>query len=327
MEQLDGGAPRGVLLMTYGSPSSPSDVPRYLSAVRGGRTPDAELVTEFTRRYEVIGGSPLIERTVAQAAAVEAALGPGWRVRAAMRFSEPSLAAQLAALVAEGVRDVVAIVLSPQYSPLLMGGYARDLDAAVAALPGDQPRVTVAGAWFREPAFIEAMAIRIREGLDAATVDGGPMPPVLLTAHSLPRRVAESEPGYLDQLTESASLIATAAGLASESWTFCWQSAGHVPGEWMSPDFADLMPRLRDAGHASVLVAPIQFLSDHLEVLYDVDIGAKEQADAAGLRFARIRSLNDAPGLIEALARTARTAAAPADGPAARATPSPTPVA
>ncbi len=319
-EDADGATPQGVLLMTYGSPSSAADVPRYLTAVRGGRAPEADLIAEFTRRYEVIGGSPLIERTIAQAAAVEAVLGPGWLVRAAMRFSEPSIATQLAALAAADVRDVVAIILSPQYSPLLMGGYARDLDAALESLPGARPRVTVAGAWFREPSFIDAMAARIRDGLEAATVDGGAKPPVLLTAHSLPRRVAESEPAYLEQLSESARSIAASADLGPEEWTFCWQSAGHEPGEWMSPDFADLMPRLRAAGHESVLVAPIQFLSDHLEVLYDVDVGARAQADEAGLRFARISSLNDAPGLIEALAQTARSTAA---GAMAKASPTP----
>lgn len=308
-------APRGVLLMTYGSPRDADDVPRYLAAVRGGRAAEPELIAEFTRRYEVIGGSPLIERTAAQAAAVEATLGDGWQVRAAMRFSEPSIETTLAAMAADGVNDVVGIILSPQYSPLLMGGYERDLAAAREGIGTAAPRVTVAGAWFREPRFIAAMAERLGDGLAESERVGSPRPPVLLTAHSLPRRVAESEPDYLGQLEESARLIAKAAGLTANDWTFCWQSAGHEPGEWMSPDFADLMPRLREAGHRSVLVAPIQFLSDHLEVLYDVDVGAREQAEAAGLTFARIQSLNVAPGLIEALASVARrtAGAAPAE--------------
>ncbi len=126
--------------------------------------------------------------------------------------------------------------------------------------------------------------------------------PVLLTAHSLPRRVAEQEPEYLHQLDETATAIAHAAGLARERWHFCWQSAGHEPGEWMTPDFADLVPRLRDEGHRAVLVAPIQFLADHLETLYDVAIGAREQAEAAGMAFEQVRALNADPGLIEALA-------------------------
>ena len=140
--------------------------------------------------------------------------------------------------------------------------------------------------------------------------DAGHPVPVLLTAHSLPRRVADQEPEYLAQLEETATSIAHAAGLPPERWTFCWQSAGHEPGEWMKPDFADLMPKLAESGARSVLVAPVQFLADHLEILYDVDIGAREQAEHAGLGFARIRSLNTDPGLIEALAQVARRTAA-----------------
>jgi ferrochelatase len=126
--------------------------------------------------------------------------------------------------------------------------------------------------------------------------------PVLFTAHSLPRRVAEQEPAYLEQLRETAEAIADRAALTPDRWTFCWQSAGHEPGEWMKPDFADLMPELRRQGHDSVLVAPVQFLADHLEILYDVDIGAREQAEACGLAFRRIESLNADPQLADALA-------------------------
>jgi len=292
----------GVLLMTYGSPSSLDDVGRYLTAVRGGREPEPGLVDEFRRRYAVIGGSPLVELTLAQAAALEARLGSSMPVRAAMRFSEPSIETALRELAGLGVGDVVAIVLSPQYSPLLMGGYAAALEAARQAIGTAAPAVEVAGPWYREPAFVASLADRIREAL-AGIEDSEPeRVPVLLTAHSLPRRVAGREPGYLDQLRESAELVAGAAGLDPGRWTFCWQSAGHEPGEWMTPDFADLMPELRARGHRSVLVAPIQFLADHLEILYDIDVGAREQAEAAGLAFHRIASLNVAPLFIEALA-------------------------
>ncbi len=302
--------PHGVLLMTYGSPSSLDDVERYLTAVRGGREPDPELLVEFRRRYEVIGGSPLIARTEAQAAALERRLGGPWIVRAAMRFSEPSIESALRELAGLGVRGVVAIILSPQFSPLLMGGYTRAIDAAREALGSAAPAVTVADAWYREPALVEALATRIRTGLDELGSAPGREVPVLLTAHSLPRRVAEGEPDYLAQLADSARLVADAADLAPERWTFCWQSAGHEPGEWMAPDFADLMPELAGRGHDRVLVAPIQFLADHLEILYDVDIGAREQAESAGLRFARIASLNDDPQLTEAFAAIVERTAA-----------------
>jgi ferrochelatase len=223
-----------------------------------------------------------------------------------MRFSEPSIEASLRRLAADGVREVVGIVLSPQWSPLLMGGYARSVAAAREAIGPTAPDVVMREAWHLEPAFVGALAARIRSGLDALAAAGVESPPVLLTAHSLPRRVADQEPGYLDQLRVSAEAIAAAAGLPAGQWTFCWQSAGHEPGEWMTPDFKDLMPQLAAAGHRAVLVAPVQFLSDHLEILYDVDVGARVQAETAGLRFARIESLNADPGLIEAFAAVAR---------------------
>lgn len=295
-----------VLLMTYGSPSSLEDVPRYLRAVRGGRDPGEDVIAEFRRRYEVIGGSPLIGITAAQAAALEARLGGEAVVRAGMRFSSPNIADALAELAQAGADRVVAIVMSPQFSPLLMGGYGRAVNEAQAALGDHAPDVQVAGAWHTEPAFVEALANRIREGLERFPKLERANVPVLLTAHSLPRRVAEQEPAYLAQLQETATAVATAVGLPRDRWTFCWQSAGHEPGEWMKPDFADLMPELAAAGHRSVLVAPVQFLADHLEILYDIDVGAREQAEAAGLRFARIESLNVAPRFIDALANVAR---------------------
>jgi protoporphyrin/coproporphyrin ferrochelatase len=286
----------GVLLMTYGSPASLEDVPRYVRAVRGGREVPDEVVAEMRRRYELIGGSPLVEITRAQAAALEARLGAGWRARAGMRFSPPYIADVLGELADAGVRRVVAIVMSPQFSPLLMGGYGRALDEARSALGERAPEVRPAGAWHTEPAFIDALAARID-----ARRDGH----VLLTAHSLPRRVADQEPDYIDQLRQTARLVAERAGLGDDEWTFCWQSAGHEPGEWMKPDFAELMPQLAAAGHQAVLVAPVQFLADHLEILYDIDVGAREQAEAAGLRFARTGSLNTEPRFIDALAAIA----------------------
>jgi ferrochelatase len=292
----------GALLMTYGSPASleRGDIGAYLARVRGGREADDELLDEFTRRYRVIGGSPLIDITRAQARALSQELG--WRVEVGMRFSEPSIEAGLRELSASGVSDIAAIVLSPQYSPLLMGGYARAVHAARAAIGERAPRVTVAGAWHLQPAFIEGLADRVRTALRGAA---GSRPHVLMTAHSLPRRVANEEPEYLAQLEATAVAIATAAGLGRHEWTFCWQSAGHEPGEWMKPDFVDLMPEIAASGGSSALVVPVQFLADHLETLYDVDIGAREQAEEHAVAFARVSSLNDDPGLIRALAAVA----------------------
>jgi ferrochelatase len=297
----------GVLLMTYGSPASleRDDIRAYLSLVRGGREPEPELVDEFTRRYRVIGGSPLIEITRAQATALADRLG--WQVEIGMRFSDPSIFDGLSALARSGITRVAAIILSPQFSTMLMNGYSIAIRDALAALGDAAPEVVLAGAWHKQPALIEAIASRIAEAR-ARLPDQGSVP-ALLTAHSLPLRVARDEPDYVAQLRETAERVAARAGLANDRWQFCWQSAGHEPGDWMKPDFADLMPELASRGERAVIVAPIQFLADHLEILYDIDVGARQQAEAAGLAFQRIESLNTHPGLIEALASVATTTA------------------
>ncbi|MDQ3447610.1 MAG: ferrochelatase [Chloroflexota bacterium] len=306
---MTGGARLGALLMTYGSPTSLNDVAAYMTRVRGGREPEPELVTEFRRRYQVIGGSPLVAITCAQAEALEVELGGAIPVAPGMRFSEPTIEQTLRDLASRGVTRVAGIILSPQYSPLIMGGYGRAVDAAREAIEadgGEPPEVVMAGAWHRESGFVAALAGRIGESLARVPKEERDAVPVLLTAHSLPRRVADQEPDYLAQLEETASAVAADAGLERARWTFCWQSAGHEPGEWMKPDFADLMPDLAAKGHRRVLVAPVQFLSDHLEILYDIDIGAREQAEAAGLGFSRIESLNTDPRFISALAAVVR---------------------
>jgi len=299
----------GVLLMTYGSPHDLNDMSRYLTAVRGGRPVSDEVVAEFRRRYEAIGGSPLIPITQAQAAAVEKRLrgdGVDARAIAGMRFSEPTIAAGIGALADAGCGTVVGIIMSPQFSGMLMSGYERALNEAASALGPEAPQVRLAPAWYRNERFVEAVARRVDQGLDRLPAAERDRAPVLLTAHSLPRRVAEMEPEYLHQLRATAEVVAARAGLAPKRWHFCWQSAGHEPGEWMKPDFAELLPELRKEGHRSVLVAPIQFLADHLEVLYDIDIGARGLADEAGMAFARIESLNIMPEFVAALCGVAR---------------------
>ena len=168
------------------------------------------------------------------------------------------------------------------------------------------PDVAVAGAWHDEPAFVAALAGRLSAAL------AGSRPDEREARRSCSRPTAcragsrTASPDYLAQLRATAEAVAAAAGLAPERWTFCWQSAGHEPGEWMKPDFADLMPEIAATGGRSVLVAPVQFLADHLEILYDIDVGAREQAVASGLAFHRIESLNADPGLVDALASVAR---------------------
>jgi protoporphyrin/coproporphyrin ferrochelatase len=308
----------GVLLLTYGSPATLADVPQYLANVRGGRPiPDEELhelEAEFTRRYDLIGGSPLIARTREQATALQEELtrrfpdGPIFRTGIGMRFSEPSIAQAVREMAAAGVDRIVGIIMSPQYSPIIMSGYNRALDAAVAALGDDAPAVTMAGAWHDEPLFQEALAERVRQGLNRFPPEIRGRVPVLFSAHSMPKRVTDQEPEYIEQLRETARAIADRVGLPPLQWTFCYQSAGHEPGEWLKPDFKDIMPELAEAGHREVLMSPVQFLADHLEILYDIDHGAREEAEREGIAFARIESLNTSPLFIRALAAIAANA-------------------
>ena len=294
----------GVVLMTYGAPRDDADLPRYLAAVRGGREPSAELVAEMRHRYALIGGSPLVRITRAQAVAVEEELGDDYAVGAGMRYSEPSIDAAVQDLVERGAERILGICMSPQWSPRLMSGYA---DALGEAASRAGMASTTAPAWHREPAFIVASAERVLEALR----DADNTTAVVLTAHSLPKRVFESEPEYIAQLHETADLVASVSGLDRERWHWAYQSAGHTQEEWLRPDLKELFPKLAALGAREVLVVPVQFLADHLEVLYDLDIAAADEARAAGLRYRRVAMPNTQPAFIRALARIARATEVP----------------
>jgi ferrochelatase len=295
----------GVVLMTYGAPAGDADLPRYLAAVRGGHPASDDLVAEMRRRYARIGGSPLVRITRAQAAALEATLGDGSVCAAGMRFSDPTIADAARELVERGATHLSGIVLSPQWSPILMGGYVRALERAAA-----EQGVTwsVAESWHRTAGFVDALAELVR---DAAPANAA----VIFTAHSLPRRVFEAEPEYVGQLSETAELVAPRVPLAPAEWRWAYQSAGHTQEEWLRPDLKELFPEIAAGGRSEVLVVPVQFLSDHLEVLYDLDVAAADEARVAGLRYRRIQMPNTRPDFIRALAAVASSARpAPAGG-------------
>ena len=295
----------GVLLLTFGSAVTSADVPAYLRSVRGGREPSGELVAEFKRRFDLIGRSPLIDITLEQAAALERALversGQGsFRVAAGMLHSAPRVEDSLRLLAEAGVGSVIAIVLAPQYSPLILAGYQRSLDSCAPAVAPGVP-VRVAGAWHLSASWIDSLAGSVRTALASLSAAGRDRVGVVFTAHSLPRPVVDRDPGYLKQIDETISAVAERAALLPGDWTFAFQSAGHTPAEWLKPDLTDVMPRLRDSGVSEVLVVPVQFVADHLEILYDIDIAAAEQATAAGLGFHRIAMPNAGPGFTAAL--------------------------
>ena len=306
---MDEGGDRartGVLLLTFGSAVTAADVPVYLHSVRGGRDPSPEVVREFQRRFELIGRSPLIDITRAQATALAGALaarhGDGrFLVAAGMLHSAPRVGDALASLVDAGASEVLAVVLAPQYSPLVLGGYERAL-AACAPLVAPGVEVRIAGAWGALPSWIDTITAAVDEALDSLDPAAREAAGVVFTAHSLPRAVVERDPAYMAQIDETVAAVAQAVGLPRRRWAFAYQSAGHTPEEWLTPDLTEVLARMRGEGFEDVLVVPVQFVADHLEVLYDIDIAAADQAREAGIRFHRITMPNTSPRFITALA-------------------------
>jgi protoporphyrin/coproporphyrin ferrochelatase len=295
----------GVVLATFGSAVTADDVPAYLASVRGGREVPADLITEFRRRYDLIGRSPLIDITQAQCAALQTLLDSesdrgDTRVVAGMLHSDPSLTHALDTLASGGTRRIVVVALAPQYSPIILAGYER----AVASRRAEHPDVDVhiAGAWHLIPEWVAALAERVEQALGGLEAQVRDHIPIVFTAHSLPRPVVERDPGYITQLRDTASAVATRLGLDDSRWSFAYQSAGHTPEEWLTPDIKDLFPGFRAGGITEVLVVPLQFLADHLEILYDIDIAAGEEATAAGITMHRIELPNTQPTFIRALA-------------------------
>lgn len=296
-------SPTGVLLLTFGSAVTSADVPAYLSSVRGGREASPELVAEFRRRYDVIGRSPLIDITLAQAAALQELLdgqdGRGtFAVRAGMLHSDPRVPTAIDDLIGLGASRVIGIVLAPQYSPIILAGYERAANAAREAHA--ELDLRLAGAWHTVPEWVDSLALRLQEALHASGPSGTDMP-VIFTAHSLPESVVDRDPAYIDQLRDTAAAVAAGAGLAPKQWQFAYQSAGHTPEPWLAPDVKDLLPALHERGVRTVLVAPVQFLADHLEILYDIDVAAVDEARSLGIEMRRIAMPNASFELISAL--------------------------
>lgn len=297
----------GLLLMTYGSPSNKDDVRQYLTNIRQGREPSDELVEEFKKRYEIIGGSPLNEVTRDQAEGAARMLEDrldGREVKAyiGMHYWKPTIEDAIELMANDGITEAVAIIMSPQYSPILMKGYENDLDEALESVPS-APEVKLVKEWWDNEYYHRAVANRIHEALSDYPEDVRERVPLLLTAHSIPKRVDDEDPQYVEKLKKTADRIMEYVD--HDNWDFAYQSAGHTKEEWLKPDMTDLFPGFAEEGHENVLIAPFQFLADHLEILYDIDVEAKEQAEEENLNFKRIPSLNDHELLLESLADVA----------------------
>lgn len=292
--------------MSYGTPSGPDEIEAYYTHVRRGRPPTPEQLADLRARYQAIGGvSPLAARTAAQVAGLQQALDAveprRFRVFSASKHASPYIEDGVAEMAKAGVRDAVALVLAPHYSSLSVGQYFERVAAAV----DDSMGVTYVRDWYLEPVLIELLGDRVREALTRFPTDASVE--TVVTAHSLPARVLETDDPYPQQLQDTAAAVAKAVGLAEGTWRVAWQSAGRTPEPWLGPDVLEVV---RDAKADGVLVCPAGFVSDHLEILYDLDVQARGVAEKAGVQFERTASLNDDPRFLGMLADVVRVAAA-----------------
>ena len=304
---MSGGGPVGVLVMAHGTPSRPEDIEAFYTAIRRGRPPTPELLAELVGRYEALGGvSPLAERTRAQveglAAALEARAPGGFVVRYGSKYTSPTIEEGMAALEAEGVDTVVGLVLTPHQSSLGSGGYlSRAAEAA-----GEATRFVPVPSWYRATGFPELLAARTEAVLEQLAPSAGAGGTTLFfTAHSLPLRVvAEGDP-YPDQVRRSGEDVVALLGLDTRPgvrWDVAWQSAGRTADPWIGPDLLEEIRRVAGEGAGAVAVCAVGFVSDHLEVLYDLDIEAAAVAESVGVAFARTPSLTDDPAFLDVLA-------------------------
>ncbi len=297
----------GVLVMAHGTPSSPEGIEPFYTRIRRGSPPTPELLADLTRRYLAIGGtSPLSERTAAQVAGIATALetdAPGaFDVRYGSKFEPPLLEDAAESFRRDGFTKVVGIVLAPHSSSLSTEQY---MSRARTTL-GDDVSFIAIGAWYDAPGFLNLIAERVSDALATIPASRHETTEVIFSAHSLPEKVVELGDTYPEQLKESAVLAAAIAGVSS--FDVAWQSAGRTADPWLGPDILVSLREKRKQGFTDVVSCPIGFVSDHLEVLFDIDIEAQSVAREVGLNLVRTASLNDDPAFMAVLAGVIRTA-------------------
>jgi ferrochelatase len=276
--------------MAYGSPAGEAEIEAYYTHIRGGRKPSAKALDDLKARYRAIGGSPLTAITRAQATAIGKRLGlPSF---VGMKHAAPFVADGAAEATRAGVRRLVGLPLAPHYAEMSLGAYERSLQEA-----WDGELVFVRG-FHDHPAFIHAVRQLLAQSLDERRPER-----IFFTAHSLPARIVSEGDGYADQLLESCRLVA--AGMDLPEWEFAYQSASSTGEPWLGPD---LLTAIEKSGAGDVLVCPIGFVADHLEVLYDLDVEAQEFARQRDLRIRRTESFNVRPDFIAAMAEVVEDA-------------------
>lgn len=303
---------RGVLLMAYGTPDEPGQVEPYFRHIRGGRAVSPEAVLRLKERYEIVGGrTPLLDITYELRGAVERGLnaqshGARFRVYVGMKHWHPFIADVVARIAADGVSELIAVALAPHYSRMSIGGYRKALDAAIEKVV---PPIAVAfvDSWHLHPGFIHFMAQRVTESLALWPGSTREQVVTVFSAHSLPERIREWDDPYEEQLLASCHAVARLAGI--DHWRFAWQSAGDTGEQWLGPDIVEVLDILHRDGARHVLSVPIGFVSDHLEILYDIDHEAKNKADALGMTLRRTPMPNADPVFARVLASVVTEAA------------------
>jgi ferrochelatase len=295
----------GVLVMAHGTPERPDQLEAFFTKIRRGRPPTPEALADLRRRYDRIGGvSPLAHRTAAQVEGLREVLDGARSGRFLVAFgakhTDPSIEEGARALADQGVARVIGIVLTPHPSSVGAGEY---LERAAKALADAEPPVAFVpvDGWHESARFVELVATRVRAALgEAGSTATGGRNVVIFTAHSIPQRAVDAGDRYPEHVARSAASIARAAGV--DDWLVSWQSAGRTPEPWVGPDLLATLRELARTGVVGVVVCPVGFVADHLEVLYDIDVEARAVADEVGLTFARTESLNATPEFLCTLA-------------------------
>ncbi len=291
-----------VLLLAYGGPAQLADVPAYLADIRGGRPTPPALVEEFTERYRLIGGrSPLLDITQSLAERLQQKLD--LPVFIGMRHWHPYIKDTVAQMVTLGVTRATAICLAPHYSRMSIGAYRQRLDEALAA-PGADMAIDFVGSWHLQPEYLAGLAARARHTL--ARFAEADRVKVVFTAHSLPASIVEQGDPYDAQVRATAAAVAEMVSLPADRWTLAYQSAGRRGERWLGPSIEEVVLAQAQAGIRDMLVAPVGFLMDHVEVLYDLDIELQQVATEAGAHVERTPMLNDSLELVDALASIVR---------------------
>ena len=298
----------GVLLLAHGAPDKLEDIPEFLLNVRGGRPlPDAA-VKEIIRRYSLIGGgSPLLRLTNLQARALAEALNcgaaaelhPSIQVGVGMRNWKPYISDAICGLVEDKVNRIVALCLAPQNSRTSVGLYRKALNESIDNLDS-KPEVEFIESWHDHPGLIAAFREKISEALDRAVAEAGKPVPVIFTAHSVPEKTIAAGDPYAQQVRETAAAVAQAMSL--NAWRLAFQSQGMTADPWIGPTVESQIDELAATGHRHVLIAPVGFVCDHVEILYDIDVVFREYGKSRGVSISRSQSLNDSPLFISALA-------------------------